>query len=112
VILFGESYHNAYFLADFFSDKLFFKTGDESSASESKGLFFGGASGKLFAVAEACIIENHLIAKLCGAAGDVFGFRVFRKDMLKLMFNVMLGDEMAFETGLKAFVNKTHNISP
>lgn len=96
MICFRESYGNDYFLADFFSDKLFFKSGNKSSASKGKGLVLGGAAFELFSVTKACVIDNYFVAKLCGTIGYMFDFRVFLENAFDLLLNILFSNEITF----------------
>lgn len=72
----------------------------------------GGAAFELFSVAKACVIDNYFVAELCGSVGDVYNFRVFLKDSIDLLLNVLFGNNVVFQIGLEAAINKAHKNLP
>ena len=110
VVLLGKGDVHGHFFTGNLVQQLLFKAGNEAAAAQDQGLHFGGAAGKLLAVAETGVVQNHLIAVLGRTVLDGGNPGILLAQPLQLLVHFLLGHDMSVQFGLQAAIGKAHGV--
>ena len=84
------------------ADQMHHHTGQHQS------LLFGSAAGKLNAVTETCVVQNHLVSLLRGTVVHQSDPGILLLQPLQLAVDLFTGDNMTGIGGLQTTVNKAY----
>ena len=108
VILGGESHLHDHLFAANLIQQLLFKTGNKHTAAQNQGLILCGTACELLTLTETGIIQNHLIALLGRAVGDLCDPGVHLLQTLQLTIHFLVGNNVLGQGSTQALVGKTH----
>ena len=104
VVLLGEGDVHVHLLADAVADQLVLEAGDERAAAQHQRLPIGAATLEVALCGFAGIVQNHLVARLCGAARDGHVFHLALQNGIDLAIHLCVGNKNALAYGLQALV--------
>ena len=92
MVILRESNVHIHGIAGFHANQLILKTGDESVAAQSEGIFFPFAALKGHAVDKALKVDNRGVAAFhCSARRQIYDMRNALLHMLNFIVNILFG---------------------